>query len=164
MTPRERTGLLFPRCRHGHSDPHGAVGASPKSLTVSAAVFITGIGPWSSVAILAVSTLSAATILARYHRHTEVQRPALLAVPVAAAGAMLALLVVMVPYLIATPPIDDRALAATLATPQWLWPATTAIATWSGVLAYSIWTARLFHRQQRPTSPASRRTRTACHV
>ena len=90
--------------------------------------FVSGLGPWFSVVILFVSAFSAMAILARYSRHTDVQRGTLLALPVAAAGAVLALLVILVPYLIASPPIDDRALAATIGTGRWLWPAALAAA------------------------------------
>lgn len=78
-------------------------------------------------------------------------------------GAVLALLVVLVPYLLASPPIDDRALAAAIGTPHWLWPATLAIVAWVWVLAYSTWTMRLFHRQQGPSSATVGRKRRVSH-
>lgn len=110
--------------------------------------FVSGVGAWLSVVILVVSAFSAMAILARYGRHTDVQRPALLALPIVATGAVLALLVILVPYLIASPPIDDRALATAIGTGRWLWAATLAVATWAWVTIYSVRTAHLFHHQQ----------------
>lgn len=139
------------------------MGAASKVVEVSGAAFISGVGPWCSVVILVVSILSAMAILARYRQGTEVLGPALLALAVSVAGAVLALLVVLVPYLLASPPIDDRALAAAIGTPHWLWPATLAIVAWVWVLAYSTWTMRLLHRQQGPASATVGRKRRVSH-
>lgn len=125
--------------------------------------FVSGVGPWLSVVILFGSAFSAMAILARYGRHTDVQRPALLALPIAATGAVLALLVILVPYLIASPPIDDRALAASIGTGRWLWPAALAAATWAWATAYSVRAARLFHRQQPPWTTIAGHQRWAHH-
>lgn len=125
--------------------------------------FVSGLGPWFSVVILFVSAFSAMAILARYSRHTDVQRGTLLALPVAAAGAVLALLVILVPYLIASPPIDDRALAATIGTGRWLWPAALAAATWMWVTTYSVRVAYLFHRQRPPCGTSAGHQRWAHH-
>lgn len=132
---------------------------------MSGAVFVSGVAPWCAVVILVLSTLSAIAILARFYQYAEVQRPALLAAPVATAGAVLAVLVVLVPYLLASPPIDDRFLAAALGeiAPKWLWPATIAVVSWVWVFAYAVWTARLFHIQQGLASNTDRRELRAAH-
>ncbi|MFW3120456.1 hypothetical protein MMAG44476_22177 [Mycolicibacterium mageritense DSM 44476 = CIP 104973] len=129
---------------------HRVLAPAPKGFAVNGTAFASGVGPWLSVVILSVSAFSAMAILARYGRHTAVQRPALLALPIAVTGAVLALLVILVPYLIASPPIDDRALAASIGTGRWLWPAVLAATAWAWVTAYSVRAARLFHRQQPP--------------
>lgn len=130
---------------------------------MNGAASISGVGPWCSVVLLLVSALSALAILARYGRRSRVQGPALLALPVAATGAVLALLVILVPYLVASPPIDDRALGAAIGTGRWLWPATLAVAAWICVTSYSIRTTQLFHRQQRPSATSVSRQRWAHH-
>lgn len=124
---------------------------------------VSGVAPRLSVVILLVSALSAMAVLARCSRHTDVQRRTLLALPIAAGGAVLALLVFLVPYLIASPPIDDRALAATIGTGRWLWPATLAVTTWSCVSVYAVRAAHLFHRQERRSTTSASHRRWAHH-
>lgn len=124
---------------------------------MSGAVFVSGVGPWCSAVIRFVSTLSPMAILARFDRYAEVQRSALLAVLVAAAGAVLGLLVVLVPYLVASPPIG-QAFAATIGTPYWLWLAGIAVVVWVWRLVRSIWTL-----QQGPASTTACRERTVSH-
>lgn len=124
---------------------------------MSAATYLTGAGPWCSVITLVASTISAWVILARYRRHTEVSRRALLAIPVATAGAVLALLIILIPYLLAHPPIDDRTLAV-IATTHWLWAATTATVLWAWVLASAVSTMR-----QRQLTQADPRTAQVTH-
>jgi len=121
------------------------------------------VGPWFSVVIVFGSAFLAMAILARYSRSADVQRPALLALPIAATGAVLALLVILVPYLIASPPIDDRALAASIGTGRWLWPAATAVVTWAWMTIYSVRAAHLFHRQQQSSTTSASHQRLAHH-
>lgn len=136
---------------------------APKGFAVNGTAFVSGVGPWVSVVILLVSALSAMAVLARRSRHTDVQRRTLLALPIAAGGSVLALLVFLVPYLIASPPVDDRALASTIGTGRWLWPATLAVTTWAWVTAYSVRAVHLFQRQEHPSTASTSHQRWAHH-
>lgn len=92
-------------------------------------------GPWLAIGVLAVVAALAIGLLVRHGRGGRTGPRALAALPIALFGAVVALLVMLVPYLVILPPTSEPVILAAVVSRAWQGTAAVVGTGWVGAIA-----------------------------